>query len=266
MGLREALTGWSAADVITAYMGGWRQLEADVSAKPNAGYTTAGVTGDTVVLLIGMRINRFWAVHHWVPVMAAMFRMLYELARAPERGLRGRILLTASPRTYYVVQYWESKEKLYQYSAAPDAFHRKAWGIANRKVKAGKTRQHVGLWHETYIVPEGSYEAIYFDMPPFGLAAAHGALPVERRGRRAADRLAYRSRAAEGVAAAEATAGAAATAGTPAGADGAPKAAADGGPPDGGAAEGGVAERGAAEGGAAVAGGTGEAREGAAAQ
>ncbi|MFJ3787377.1 DUF4188 domain-containing protein [Kitasatospora sp. NPDC090091] len=217
-------------------MGGWRQLEVDVSAKPNPGYTTADATGDTVVLLIGMRINRFWAVHHWVPVMTAMFRMLYELARAPERGLRGRILLTASPRTYYVVQYWESKEKLYQYSAAPDAFHRKAWGIANRKVKAGKTRQHVGLWHETYVVPEGSYEAIYFDMPPFGLAAAHGALPVERRGRRAADRLAYRSKAAAGSAAAAGSEGAEGVEGTP--------------PGDGGA----------------VAGGAGEAREGAAAQ
>jgi hypothetical protein len=30
-------------------------------------------------------------------------------------------------------------------------------------------------------------------MPPFGLAAAHGALPVEKRGRRAADRFAHRS-------------------------------------------------------------------------
>lgn len=167
-------------------------------AKPTPGYTTAAVTGDTVVLLIGMRINRFWAVHHWMPVMAAMFRMLHDLAKEPERGLRGRILLTASPRTYYVVQYWESKEKLYGYAAAPDAFHHKVWGIANRKIRAGKLRQYVGLWHETYIVPEGSYEAIYFDMPPFGLAGAHGSLPVERRGRRAADRLAYRSRTAGG--------------------------------------------------------------------
>ncbi|MER6397248.1 DUF4188 domain-containing protein [Kitasatospora sp. NPDC086009] len=164
-------------------------------AKPTPGYTTAAVTGDTVVLLIGMRINRFWAVHHWMPVMAAMFRMLHDLAKEPERGLRGRILLTASPRTYYIVQYWESKEKLYAYASAPDAFHHKVWGMVNRKIRAGKVRGHVGLWHETYMVPEGSYEAIYFDMPPFGLAGAHGSLPLESRGRRASDRLAYRSAA-----------------------------------------------------------------------
>ncbi|MFI1757550.1 hypothetical protein [Streptomyces sp. NPDC020571] len=43
-------------------------------------------------------------------------------------------------------------------------------------------------------MPEGSYESIYADMPPFGLAAAHGRVPLERRGRRAQDRFANRSR------------------------------------------------------------------------
>ncbi|MFD9881129.1 DUF4188 domain-containing protein [Streptomyces alboflavus] len=163
-----------------------------MSAKTATGYTTAAAEGDTVVLLIGMRVNHFWAVHQWVPVFYAMLRMLRELAAAPDRGLLGRVLLTASPRTYYVVQYWESKEKLYAYATAPDAFHHKAWGIANRKQRAGRLRGHVGLWHETYIAPEGSYESIYFDMPPFGLAAATGSLPVESRGRRA-QRFAHRA-------------------------------------------------------------------------
>ena len=155
--------------------------------------TTAAAEGDVVVLLIGMRINRFWAVHHWLPVLLAMVRMLRELGRQPERGLLGHVLLTASPRTYYVVQYWESKEKLYAYAHAPDASHHAAWAFTNRKERAGKVRGHVGLWHETYLVPEGSYEAIYADMPAFGLAAAHGQVPLERRGRRAKDRLAHRS-------------------------------------------------------------------------
>jgi len=162
-------------------------------AKPTLGRTTAAVEGDVVVLLIGMRVNHFWAVHQWLPVMLAMFRMLGELARDSDRGLLGRVLLTASPRTYYVVQYWESKEKLYAYATAPDMFHHKVWGIINRKERAGRVRQYVGLWHETYVVPEGSYESIYADMPAFGLAAAHGQMPVERRGRYAKDRYAYRS-------------------------------------------------------------------------
>ncbi|MFF6998180.1 DUF4188 domain-containing protein [Streptomyces sp. NPDC008313] len=157
------------------------------------GRTTADAEGDVTVLLIGMRINHFWAVRHWLPVFLAMPRMLRELAKDPERGLLGHVLLTASPRTYYVVQYWESKEKLYAYAHAPDMFHRRAWAMLNRKEKEGKARGHVGLWHETYVVPEGSYESIYADMPAFGLAAAHGQVPLERRGRRAKDRFAHRS-------------------------------------------------------------------------
>ncbi|MBT2451984.1 DUF4188 domain-containing protein [Streptomyces sp. ISL-43] len=164
-----------------------------MSAKPVRGHTTAAAEGDVVVLLIGMRINHFWAVHHWVPVLFAMPRMLRELARDKSRGLLGHVLLTGSPRTYYVVQYWESKEKLYAYAAAPDMFHHRVWAIINRKERAGKVRGHVGLWHESYIAPEGSYESIYADMPPYGLAAATGMLPVEARGRRAADRFRHRA-------------------------------------------------------------------------
>ncbi|MEU5310072.1 DUF4188 domain-containing protein [Streptomyces sp. NPDC021562] len=161
--------------------------------KPIPGRRTAAREGDAVVLLIGLRINHFWAVHQWLPVMLAMVRMLGELARDPGRGLLGRVLLTASPRTYYVVQYWESKEKLYAYASSPEMLHHGVWSQVNRKERAGKLRQHVGLWHETYVAPEGSYESIYFDMPEFGLGAASGTVPVERRGRYAKDRFAHRS-------------------------------------------------------------------------
>ncbi|MFF3503026.1 DUF4188 domain-containing protein [Streptomyces sp. NPDC003247] len=160
--------------------------------------TTADARGEVVVLLIGMRINHFRAVHQWLPVLLAMFRMLAELKKEPGRGLLSRVLLTASPRTYYVVQYWESKEKLYAYASAPDAFHHAVWTKVNRMERDGKLGGHVGIWHETYVVPEGSYEAIYGDMPAFGLAAAHGQVPLERRGRTAKDRYAYRTAEAGG--------------------------------------------------------------------
>ncbi|MFF5535200.1 DUF4188 domain-containing protein [Streptomyces cinerochromogenes] len=155
--------------------------------------TTADAQGEVVVLLIGMRIHRFRAVRLWLPVMLAMFRMLRELEKDPARGLRAKVMLTASPRSYYVVQYWESKEKLYAYATAPDAFHHKAWARLNRKERAGELRGQVGIWHETYVVPEGSYEAIYGDMPAFGLAEAYGQVPLEKRGRYAKDRFSYRS-------------------------------------------------------------------------
>ncbi|MGW0706879.1 DUF4188 domain-containing protein [Streptomyces sp. NPDC002643] len=158
-----------------------------------AGRTTADAEGDVVVLLIGMRINHFWAVRHWWPVLRGMFVMLSELKKDKERGLLSSVLLTASPRTYYVVQYWESKEKLYGYAHDPEAFHRKAWAAMNRRRRAAKGAAHVGLWHEAYVVPEGAYEAVYAGMPASGLAAAHGQVPVERRGGTAAERFGYRA-------------------------------------------------------------------------
>ncbi|MER7762985.1 DUF4188 domain-containing protein [Streptomyces sp. NPDC097619] len=165
-----------------------------MSAKPNPGRTTAAARGEIVVLLIGMRINHLWAVHRWLPVFFAMPRMMRELIRDRSLGLLHHVLLTGSPRTYYLVQYWESKEKLYAYASAPECFHHRMWAKINRREGRKGTRCHVGLWHETYIVPEGSYEAVYADMPPYGLAAAGGVLPVTARGRRAADRLSYRAR------------------------------------------------------------------------
>ncbi|MEU6841547.1 DUF4188 domain-containing protein [Streptomyces sp. NPDC046716] len=151
------------------------------------GRTTADAEGDVVVFLIGMRINRFWAVHHWLPVFCAMPMMLRELGRDRGLGLLHHVLLTASPRTYYVVQYWESKEKLLAYAAAPSRRHQPWWARMNRYAR--RSRGHVGLWHETYVVPAGSYETIYADMPPHGLARAHGVRPLGD-GVQARDRLA----------------------------------------------------------------------------
>ncbi|MDT3724681.1 DUF4188 domain-containing protein [Streptomyces sp. DSM 41972] len=154
--------------------------------------TTAAAEGDVVVLLIGMRINHFWAVHHWLPVLASMPRTLRELGKRPESGLLNHILLTASPRAYCVVPYGESKEKPYAYAHAPGTVHHRARTFVDGKERQGRMRGHVGPWHEAYVVPQGSYEAIHADMPAFGLAAAHGQIALEKRGRRAKDRFAYR--------------------------------------------------------------------------
>lgn len=117
-------------------------------AKPHGGRTTAAAEGDLVVFLIGMRINHFWAPHHWLPVLTAMPRMLRELRADEQSGLLGYQLLTGSPRTYYVVQYWRSKEQLLKYAIDPARLHRKAWAMGNRMER--KSGRHVGIWHETY--------------------------------------------------------------------------------------------------------------------
>lgn len=113
--------------------------------------------------------------------------MLKELSKDPGSGMLGFRLLYGGPRLLYVVQYWESSEKLLAYSAARDKAHRPAWAAFNRRVREGRGK--VGFWHETYVVPAGAHEAVYLNMPPFGLAKATGVVPVGRRGDRAADRL-----------------------------------------------------------------------------
>jgi hypothetical protein len=44
-------------------------------AKIISARMTAEVDGEFVVFLIGMRINRWWKVHKWLPVAAAIMAM-----------------------------------------------------------------------------------------------------------------------------------------------------------------------------------------------
>lgn len=59
-----------------------------------------------------------------------------------------------------------------------DAKHLPAWADFNRRVGKDGT---VGIWHETYSVQPGGHEAIYANMPRFGLAAATEHVPVVGR-------------------------------------------------------------------------------------
>jgi hypothetical protein len=126
---------------------------------------TARIEGDFVVFLIGMRINKPWKLHKWLPVFLAMPRMIRELERHPESGFLGHILTWR-----VIVQYWRSFEHLEAYARDPDQIHWPAWVDFNRRV--GASREDVGIWHETYRVRAGEYECIYSGMPPFGLAKA----------------------------------------------------------------------------------------------
>ncbi|ATL85745.1 MULTISPECIES: DUF4188 domain-containing protein [Streptomyces] len=158
-----------------------------MGAELFAGRMTAEADGEVTVFLIGMRINRFRALRSWLPVFRAMPRMLRELARDEESGMLGHQLLFGPPRVVYVVQYWGSHEKLMRYAVAQDKEHRPAWTAFNRRIREGRGK--VGFWHETYVVPAGAHEAVYINMPAFGLGKATGVIPVGRRGDRAADRL-----------------------------------------------------------------------------
>ncbi|MBT2387097.1 DUF4188 domain-containing protein [Streptomyces sp. ISL-11] len=155
--------------------------------EPTVERVTAAAEGDVVVFLVGMRVNRWRAVRHWLPTLVAMPRMLKELSADPDSGLLGYRMLSAGPRAPMVVQYWESREKLLAYASASDKRHRPARAAFNRRARG--SGGNMGVWHEMYLVPAGSYETLYGGMPPVGLGAAYGTEPVRRRGERAAERL-----------------------------------------------------------------------------
>jgi hypothetical protein len=131
----------------------------------------AQIDGDFVVFLIGMRINKPLKIHKWLPVFLAMPRMVKELKGRPESGFLGAIV---GPKV--IVQYWRSFEHLEAYARSKDSQHWPAGVAFNQRF--GKSRGDVGIWHETYLVCAGRYEAIYSGMPPVGLGAASSLIPA----------------------------------------------------------------------------------------
>ncbi len=140
---------------------------------------TAEIDGDFAVFLIGMRVNKFWKVWKWWPVMTAMPRMLIELGKHPELGL-------LHARTHFgiknvlVVQYWRSFDHLHEYATSKTNKHLPAWQKFNKSIG---TSGDVGIWHETYLVRAGEYENVYGNMPPYGLGLA-GQLVEAKGGKR----------------------------------------------------------------------------------
>ncbi|MFM7393864.1 MAG: DUF4188 domain-containing protein [Cyanobium sp.] len=132
---------------------------------------TAEIDGDFVVFLIGMRINKPWKLHQWLPVFIGMPMMLRELQAQPDSGFLGHHQFGLT-----LVQYWRSFEQLEAYARRSDQRHWPAWTAFNRRV--GSSRGDVGIWHETYQIRAGDDESIYSGMPPFGLGKVGRLVPL----------------------------------------------------------------------------------------
>jgi hypothetical protein len=145
---------------------------------------TAKMEGDFVVFLIGMRLNKPWLLHKWLPVFGAMPKMLKELYTKPELGLIHHEMWFS--RTIILVQYWRSMEQLMDYAKNKDAAHLPAWQAFNKAIGTDGT---VGIWHETYKAGPGSYENVYANMPAFGLGKAGVLVQAKGHLKSATDRL-----------------------------------------------------------------------------
>lgn len=154
-------------------------------AKTLNGRLAADIEGDFVVFLIGMRINKFWKVHKWLPVFTAMPKMLKELSAQPEAGVLG-YRQHLGIRNSMIVQNWRSFDDIRAYAQSKEGEHFPAWAKFNRSVG---TNGDVGIWHETFYVASGQYEAIYGNMPAYGLGKVSDLVPATGRHATAAGRM-----------------------------------------------------------------------------
>ena len=112
-----------------------------------------------VVFVVGMRINKLWALHQWLPVALAMPSMVIEQIRNRSIGVVGIPRTFVSGRLIQVQQYWKTYEDLDNYSKG--ALHAPAWSRFN---KAARKSTAVGIYHETYEISRSGYEAIYVNV------------------------------------------------------------------------------------------------------
>jgi hypothetical protein len=139
----------------------------------NTGRHTAGFDGDFVVFLIGARVHKLWKVRQWLPVAKAMTAMQREIAAHPEIGCLH--IQNFGAVNGVSVQYWKSFQHLEEFSRSNKWSHLEAWREFNRLIRDSGD---LGIWHETYMVPAGAFEAMYGNMPEMGLAAAGSMIPI----------------------------------------------------------------------------------------
>ena len=133
------------------------------------------IEAEFVVFLIGMRINKWWKIHQWLPIVLSMPKMLDELYDHPEMGFISQE--NWSGRTTLMVQYWESLAHLEAYAKNDDAQHFPQWRRFNQRVARSGD---VGIWHEIYHINKGHHKSTYINMPNFGLAKAERILLSRR--------------------------------------------------------------------------------------
>lgn len=132
-----------------------------------AGRFTADIEGDFVIFLIGAKITKWSAIRRWWPLATAMNKMQREIGDHPEIGCLH--IENYGALSGVSIQYWRSFEHLERFARSSEWSHLEVWRAFNRVIKDSGD---MGIWHETYLVPAGQYEAIYGNVPLMGLARA----------------------------------------------------------------------------------------------
>lgn len=150
-----------------------------------AGRHHADVQGEVVVFPIGMKINRWWAIHRWFTPMINTIRLWRHVQFVrPDGYLSGYLFFYA--RGVGMMQYWRDFESLEEFARDSERPHLAAW---RQLVSQTSGDQTFGYWHETYVIDAANSETIYGSMTPFGLGAAVGHASIDRTSENARSRL-----------------------------------------------------------------------------
>jgi len=138
----------------------------------NQGRWAAEIDGDFVVFLIGARPHPLHLIRSFQDLggRRGMKHMLDHLVAHPDKGLLGYQMGYPA-----IVQYWRSFEHLEAFARDRDDPHLEAWRTYWKRVG---TSTRTGIWHETFLVRAGEYEAVYGNMALFGLAKAGRLVPL----------------------------------------------------------------------------------------
>ncbi len=142
-------------------------------AEVRQGRWTANIDGDFVVFIIGARVNsklQTLKVLSDLGGRRGLNHMLTYLMQHPEKGLLGY-----EQAGLTTIQYWRSFDHLEAFAKDKDDPHLEVW--RNYWKRVGKDPR-AGIWHETFLVRAGEFEAVYANMPPHGLAKASSLVPV----------------------------------------------------------------------------------------
>ncbi len=134
---------------------------------------TAEIEGDFVVFLIGAAFNsKLHLLRSFIDLggRRGMRHMLDHLVEHPEKGL-----LAYEMGLPTIVQYWRSFDHLEAFAKDKDDPHLEVWRNYWRRV--GRS-DRTGIWHETFLVRDGEYEAVYGNTPARGLGKAGRLVPV----------------------------------------------------------------------------------------
>lgn len=149
------------------------------------GRVTTIIEDDFVILIIGMSINKLWKIHHWIPIVFSMFKMISEQKKQKDIGLLAtEHKLIGNPTVF--VQYWKSYEALEAYASDSTKVHLPAWVNYNKKVRDS---EDIGIYHEIYKIKATDYECVYVNMPRFGLGKFGELIPATGRLNRSKDRM-----------------------------------------------------------------------------